>query len=875
MKCLTVLISLLCTTFLFGQVDKQDSLQSLVKQANQNKSWKTSIALLFQKGKLYHSEKNYEDAQIEFLKVDSIAKYHDYIGKNTILALVKRAQISTTTYSYDGTETANTLLDQALIDAQKLNDETVIYAVYKDLAYIKFLMKEYDLCRLYLDLTLPYYLNTKEPLSVSRLYHIYSFYYVRLDSLKKAEEFRLERVAYLRQHNDSTELAKAIGSLGEIYSYRFNQIDKAMPYLNEAKLIYDTTHDTTHDTLHRPYLYLVEELAICNAETGNYKLGYEYYKQAYRLRKDIVRESNDVTTRRLEARFQAKEKEQEISLLTSEKQLIEQQRINQRNLLLGAIALTSIIGIFFYFLYRNRQKTTRKLQELDTFKSKLFANISHEFRTPLTLISGPIEKRLYSDELDEDDRREFKMIQRNSSRLLNLVDQLLDLSKLESGHVTLKVVQGDLSLFLNVLASSFQHKANQKLIDYSIDITEINEAWFDKDVIEKTILNLLTNAFKYTAEGGHITFSVSTKANQVEFYIENDSQQFTTVQFENIFNRFYQVDDNADGVGIGLSLVKELVNLSHGTISVENASKTSIAFRVLLPLLKSQFKPNEIIEETFTPVAIETDSVSTVTDILEEQIIDEDLPILLIVDDNDDIRTFIKSAFKHQYQVVEAPDGDIGVSKAIDLIPDIIISDVMMPKRNGYELSEALKKDPRTCHIPIILLTAKADDADRFMGLETGADDYIVKPFKIQGLETRVKNLIASREQLRERYSQELVLRPKDIAVTNIDEQFLEKVQEVLDENLVESSFSTEDFSKAVGLSRMQLHRKIKALTGLTASEFIRSQRLKLAAELLKTSDINVSQIGYTVGFNNHSYFAKCFKEAYKCTPSAYAKKHS
>jgi signal transduction histidine kinase/DNA-binding response OmpR family regulator len=542
------------------------------------------------------------------------------------------------------------------------------------------------------------------------------------------------------------------------------------------------------------------------------------------------------------------------------------------------IALCLLIGlslIYWFERYRNQQKINAKLQELDVFKSRLFANISHEFRTPLTLISGPIEKRLNQEELHEDDRTEFTMIQRNSNRLLNLVDQLLDLSKLESGHLKLKVVQGNLSLFLKALASSFQHTANKKRIEYNIDIAEINNAWFDKDVIEKTIVNLLSNAFKYTSEGGHITFSASILDNHAVFYIENDSQQFTKTQIDHIFNRFYQIDENAQGVGIGLSLVKELVTLSHGKISVENASSNSIAFRVSLPILKSQFQPDEIVEDIFEPSIKESKNYLVETDHETEQVIDEDLPILLIVDDHEDIRNFIKSAFKNNYQVVEAMDGEIGVKKAIELIPDIIISDVMMPKLNGFQLAEKLKQDERTCHIPIILLTAKADDADRFIGLETGADDYMVKPFKIKGLETRVKNLITSREKLRERYSQEIVLKPKDIAVSNFDEQFLEKVQDVLDNKLVESSFNTEDFSKAVGLSRMQLHRKIKALTGLTASEFIRSQRLKLAAQLLKTSDINVSQIGYTVGFNDHSYFAKCFKEAYKCTPTDYAKKYS
>ena len=218
-------------------------------------------------------------------------------------------------------------------------------------------------------------------------------------------------------------------------------------------------------------------------------------------------------------------------------------------------------------------------------------------------------------------------------------------------------------------------------------------------------------------------------------------------------------------------------------------------------------------------------------------------------------------------------DGEVGVEKAIELVPDIIISDVMMPKLNGFQLSETLKQDERTCHIPIILLTAKTEDADRFIGLETGADDYITKPFKTKALETRVKNLINSRLKLRERYSQELVLKPTDIAISNFDAKFLEKVNSVIDENITEPTFSAEDFSKSVGMSRMQLHRKLKALTGLSATEFVRSQRLKLAADLLKKTDANVSEIGYSVGFNDHSYFTKCFKEMYGCSPTEFISK--
>ncbi|MFT4611685.1 MAG: signal transduction histidine kinase/DNA-binding response OmpR family regulator, partial [Gammaproteobacteria bacterium] len=854
----------------YGQNEKKiDSLNSIVQQAKQKNSWKISIALFYSKGKLYNSEKKFELAQQQFLKVDSIAKQYDYIDDNTVLANIDRAEISKSTFSHDGTETANTLLIQALVDAQKLNNEALIYKVYRDLAYIKFLINETDASRLYLDLAMPYYLKKDDTRIISRLYHIYSFYYIKVDSLNKAEDYRLKWVDYFRKHNDSIELAKAISSLGDFYSYRLHQYKKALPFLKEAKVIYEKTNDT----LIRPYLYLIENLAISHAETGKYQIGYTYYKKAYNLRKDIVREANDITTRQLEAKFQAKEKEQEIVLLKSEKQFAAQQKINQRNLFIAGIALSSIAGLFFFFLFKNKQKTTKKLEELDDFKSKLFANISHEFRTPLTLISGPIDHRLTNLNLKEEDRSAFEMIQRNSNRLLNLVNQLLDLSKLKSGHLKLKVAQGDLSVLLKSMASAFQHKGIQKNINYTVNIETIEKVWFDKDVIEKTIINLLSNAFKYTPVDGYINFSALVIDNKLQLYIENESNILTKEQIDNIFNRFYQADENTEGVGIGLALVKELVSLSYGKITVENTSDNTIVFEVHLPILKSQFKPEDLTDAIIDVSKIEQKEYTAGAEREAKQHIDENLPILLVVDDHEDIRAFIKSVFKNNYQVIEAPDGEVGIEKAIELVPDIIISDVMMPKLNGFQLSETLKQDERTSHIPIILLTAKTEDADRFIGLETGADDYITKPFKTKALETKVKNLINSRIKLRERYSQELVLKPTDIAISNFDAKFLEKVNSVIDENLTEPSFSAEDFSKSLGMSRMQLHRKLKALTGLSATEFVRSQRLKLAADLLKKSDANVSEIGYSVGFNDHSYFTKCFKEMYGCSPTEFISK--
>ncbi|MGB5700783.1 response regulator transcription factor, partial [Muriicola sp.] len=253
-----------------------------------------------------------------------------------------------------------------------------------------------------------------------------------------------------------------------------------------------------------------------------------------------------------------------------------------------------------------------------------------------------------------------------------------------------------------------------------------------------------------------------------------------------------------------------------------------------------------------------------------EEVHDDTLPILLLVEDNTDLITLLTDTFKNEYKVLTANNGEEGINTALEMVPDIIVSDVMMPIKDGVELTKTLKKDERTSHIPIVLLTAKAGDENKLIGIDVGADDYMTKPFNQKILVSKVENLIALRKKLRSRYSQEVILKPKDIAISSVDEQFLEKVQKVLDQNLVESSFTIDAFSEAVHMSRMQLHRKLKALTGLSASEFVRSQRLKLAASILKKSDINISEVGYRVGFNDPAYFAKCFKEAYNCTPSQF-----
>ena len=400
--------------------------------------------------------------------------------------------------------------------------------------------------------------------------------------------------------------------------------------------------------------------------------------------------------------------------------------------------------------------------------------------------------------------------------------------------------------------------------------------FFDKDAIEKIITNLVANAIKYTAKTEEIVVDFKVEKELLILTIKNSGSSITQDEVANLFERFYQTSEDNAGSGIGLALVKELVELHKGKIEVNNSEDGWLSFSVTLPIDKNTFK-SEIFIESNTNENYETSPTFSDSDDLDDEdvLLQNSLPILLIIEDNSDIRNLLKQQFIDSYTIVSAPNGEEGIDVALETIPDIIISDIMMPVKDGIALTQHLKNDERTSHIPIILLTAKAGDHNELLGIEVGADDYITKPFNAKILKAKVKKLIESRRLLQERYSQELVLLPKDVSVTNVDEHFLKRLQDVLDVNLVEPSFSATSCSLAIGMSRMQLHRKLKALTGLTTSEFIRSQRLKLAANLLKESDTNISQIGYSVGFNDHTYFSKCFKELYNCTPSEYAKKQS
>jgi signal transduction histidine kinase/DNA-binding response OmpR family regulator len=567
---------------------------------------------------------------------------------------------------------------------------------------------------------------------------------------------------------------------------------------------------------------------------------------------------------------------------------------------------------------------TDKLKEVDQMKSRFFANISHEFRTPLTLILGPIQKWKAkaetgnSPDLQVGDfktpsqkpgegfqpltntgelQKDLGMAERNTQRLLRLINQLLDLSRIEAGGMKLQAAQGNIVPFVKGIAQSFQSSAGRRSIELNVE-AESNEieVYFDRDKMEKILTNLLSNAFKFTPAGGAVIVHISNPTsppdrwragqipNQVLITIADTGIGIPADQMDKVFDRFYQVDASQtreqEGTGIGLALTKELVELHHGTIHVRGEVGKGTQFTVRLPLGRSHLKADEIIEapqrlepskqslEESVPVEEHKVEGAVGSPASESEGLFTEKPIVLVVEDNADVRAYMKEYLIGSYQVEEAKDGAEGIEKAKEIIPDLIISDVMMPNKDGYELCKTLKLDEKTSHVPIILLTAKAGQENKIEGLETGADDYLTKPFDAKELLVRVKNLIDLRRKLRERFSVGQVLKPGEIAVTSIDDAFLQKVKAAVERHISEEEFSVEELAQEVSMSRSQIFRKLTALTGQPPSDFIRYMRLHRAMDLLKKNAGTVSEIAYTVGFNSVTYFTKCFHQQFNVLPS-------
>lgn len=538
--------------------------------------------------------------------------------------------------------------------------------------------------------------------------------------------------------------------------------------------------------------------------------------------------------------------------------------------------------------YENDIKLERIKREntehLNRSKLQFFTNISHEFRTPLTLILGPIEKLVNSGEGGNLIQQQLRLVASNANRLQRLINQLLDFRKADAGNLSLRVAEGNFYKFLKEIKLSFDTLAADKHIKFSLNASSnIIKLYFDRDQIEKVVFNLLSNAFKHTPENGEIEVQLLEHNAFVEFVVLDTGKGIAPNEIDKVFERFFTGENQSTtDSGIGLALCKSLVELHHGSIRVESQQQNQTKFIVVIPKGKSHFDEKDIIEDfkdsedvsKYVEYVLDgEEKISATADRQYEKDVSE-LQRILIVEDNEQLRSFIKSIFQYDYVVLEAENGEIGFEVASEENPDLIISDVMMPLVDGFTLCSQLKQDLNTSHIPVILLTARTSYIYQVEGLEKGADDYITKPFSQEILKLKVKNLLQSREQFRAlaQSNSSLALEPKKITVTSADEIFMKQVIELVENNIANSEYTVVEFGKEIGLSRMQLYRKLKAIAGLSPNEFIRMMRVKRAAQLLEQGDFNVSEVTYQVGFTDPTYLRKCFKQQFGITPSEYAK---
>jgi len=747
----------------------------------------------------------------------------------------------------------------------------------------------------------------------------------------KAEEYylkcanRLERHNMIRMKYGRAELYFKTGrykstgeflniSLHDCQNFLSKQDHQMFTYLND-KMEYEKFLKSYMEKIYHLYFQLDTTLNDDRSALKHHLLATQWGDSIY---DDQSRNKMDM----MQGKFDAEISKTKISILEKENEIKNLTLKKSRIYLfgLGVLVLIISVGAFIYIRQRKiraqnvieiERVKSEKLKELDHLKSLFFANISHEFRTPLTLILGPLEK-LLSKTNDVTDKKELAIAKKYAGRLQNLINQLLTISKLESGKMQLHTSETDIVKLVRGYLQAYESLATQKNITlkFAADVEEIS-VYLDKEKFEQVMNNLLSNAFKFTDEGEiivsvdiwepavgsqqftnnpNLTGDRRLKSEDlfekwIQITISDTGCGISPEHINHVFDRFYQAEhqDNShyEGTGIGLALTKELVELHYGIIKVESEQGIGTSFTITLPLGREHLKDEEIIDEKLeetSPVFSKAlsekhDESFIVSDEINES--NDKKPILLIVEDNTDMRFYIREFFENEFGIVEAVDGVDGYMKSIEHIPDIIISDVMMPNMDGNAFCNKVKTDERTSHIPVILVTARASKESRIEGLETGADDFITKPFDGEELQVRVKNLIDQRKKLITHYRKDFELSREDTEeqVLTLDEKFLLNAKTIVQKNLSNPDFEVKDFSSEMALSRVQLHRKLRALVDNSVTEFIRIIRLAHAIDLLQRRDRSISEIAYDVGFNNPTYFSSSFRQQYGLSPTEYLKK--
>ncbi|OXA76453.1 Two component regulator propeller [Flavobacterium aquidurense] len=566
-------------------------------------------------------------------------------------------------------------------------------------------------------------------------------------------------------------------------------------------------------------------------------------------------------------------------------------------LLYGIIIGSALYGLIWIMKSKARLKQkleleyleTKRIEENNRAKLDFFTNISHEFRTPLTLILGPLQQILSNYNGTNEMYKKLLVIEGSANHLLSLINRLMDFRKLENDQVKLESANGNIVKFTKEIFLSFIEYAKDGGYHYTFETSEEEIlVYFDRYKLERVFYNLISNAFRYTPKGGTINIKINHDHENLFIGVEDSGAGIAEEHIDKIFDLFFEVPlhNNVQknynkGTGIGLSIVKNIVKLHKGTIDVNNKETGGVVFKVTLPLGRAHLLDDEIIQDfkISDDIVQYTNQLKTAgipePEDIDDLVVSTEKQTILLVEDHKVLRTFMKNLLKKEYNIIEAENGKIAFEKAVQLVPNLIISDVIMPEMVGTELCSKIKENLKTSHIPVILLTSRSSLVYKFEGLESGADDYISKPFNLMEFKLRVKNLLNSTERLKNKFASEDNFVPSEITVSSLDEELLKKAFKIVEENISNEQFDIPYFCSELGVSRTMLFLKIKAWTNYTPNEFIHEIRLKRAAQLLEQNKLNVSEVSYKVGFNNPKYFSKCFQKKYGETPSQFADKFS
>jgi signal transduction histidine kinase/DNA-binding response OmpR family regulator len=874
--------------------------------------YEIEASILYNLGNIQYELGNYGQSSEYALEAGELFLSHDdSIGYGVTRYMISGNQGATGNYD----QAIETALEALGIFQRKNVRSWEIYAFDK-LVHLYNVQQKYDESLKILETNLAYHQNSENAKFTAITYRMIGDIYLILEDYENARTALDSSFTINSSHGFKQEEIKTLYSLG-LLEYETQHIEKAQllfdrglklsmdlddalfkcsNYLGLGKCLYEQQDYTAAIHMLEESIALAKRIGnMENLRDGYLFLSMNYqeldqpamaltnYKSYKQFSDSITAQENKRQFAELTSKYEAAEKEQQISRLQEEKNEVQ---VNNRRVIalwMLTIIVSVLILVIVILAWQKNKQLLATEKELDKIKSRFFANISHEFRTPLTLILGPLHDLIKKEE-SRPFHAELTLIENNARRLLTLINQILDLSKLDAGKYRLNVVRADLIAMMKRAVWSFHSLAEMKKIELSFDAdVDALDANFDPEMVETMLNNLMSNALKFEPEGGHIKVKVQAretgKKEQVTWSVTNRGSSISAEDQDQIFNRFFQSEGTQDfgkGSGIGLALVRELVELHEGSIRVESSVEYGTSFVIQLtsnlPLsspqgtVDTQVRNRRSEASPSVPVAAGNKEEGKEASSGEEEN-GGNLPVVLVVEDHSEVMNYIHSVLAKDYQVKKAWNGQEGIEEAKTLIPDIIISDVMMPVKDGTQMVNELKNHELTSHIPIILLTAKASIESRLEGLESKADGYLTKPFHGDELKLRIRNMLDARNKLRDKYSKELILKSQHMVVKSMDEAFVEKLCQNVEDNIANEDFSVEELARNIGLSRSQLHRKLEAITGKSASQFIREYRLERARELIEKKVGTIAEISFQVGFSSPGYFNKCFKEYFKTTP--------